>query len=197
MGPFIPQEIIGSEWNLVIAFIVGIGFGFSLEQAGFSSSQKMVGIFYGRNFVVLKVFLTAVLTAVIGLFIFDYVDLIDLQLVYINPTYLGAGIIGGMITGLGIILSGFCPGTSFAAASIGKIDAMVFIGGIFLGVLIFGEAFPLIEEFYYGSNLGKLMVFDSLGISRELFIFLLVVAGIAMFFAAGIIQKKVLGSLSK
>ena len=44
MGPLIP-EVIGDEFNLVIAFIVGIGFGFILEQARFSSTKKLVGLF--------------------------------------------------------------------------------------------------------------------------------------------------------
>ena len=41
MGPLVPQEIIGADWNLFIAFVIGIGFGFVLEQAGFSSSRKL------------------------------------------------------------------------------------------------------------------------------------------------------------
>jgi hypothetical protein len=35
MAPLIP-EIISPEYNYLIALIVGIGFGFALEQAGFS-----------------------------------------------------------------------------------------------------------------------------------------------------------------
>ena len=58
MGPLVPQEIIGADWNLFIAFVIGIGFGFVLEQAGFSSSRKLAGMFYGYDTVVLKVFFT-------------------------------------------------------------------------------------------------------------------------------------------
>jgi len=49
MGPLVP-EIISSEFNLIIAIIVGFGFGFALEQAGFSSTKKLVGLFYGYDF---------------------------------------------------------------------------------------------------------------------------------------------------
>ena len=45
MGPLIPQEVISEGWNFFIAFAVGIGFGFILEQAGFSSSRKLAGVF--------------------------------------------------------------------------------------------------------------------------------------------------------
>ena len=40
MGPLVPY-IISNEFNLVIALLVGIGFGFVLEQAGFSSTKKL------------------------------------------------------------------------------------------------------------------------------------------------------------
>ena len=44
MGPFVP-DIISNELNLVVALILGVGFGFTLEQAGFSSSRKLTGLF--------------------------------------------------------------------------------------------------------------------------------------------------------
>ena len=147
MGPLVPQEIIGADWNLFIAFVIGIGFGFVLEQAGFSSSRKLAGMFYGYDTVVLKVFFTGAITAMLGLLFFSLFGWIDLSLIYVNPTFLGSAIVGGVIMGAGFIIGGFCPGTSVCAAAIGKIDAMVFIGGIFLGIFFFAEGFPLIKDF--------------------------------------------------
>ena len=40
MGPLVPN-IISNEFNLIVALIAGIGFGFTLEQAGFSSTKKI------------------------------------------------------------------------------------------------------------------------------------------------------------
>ncbi|MCF7801658.1 MAG: YeeE/YedE family protein, partial [Candidatus Marinimicrobia bacterium] len=139
MGPLVPNEVIAGNWNFLIAFVIGIGFGFILEQAGFSSSRKLAGMFYGYDTVVLKVFFTGAITAMLGLLFFSLFGWVDLNLVYVNPTYLWSAIIGGVIMGLGFIAGGFCPGTSICAAAIGKIDAMIFIAGIFLGVFIFGE----------------------------------------------------------
>ena len=51
MGPLVPF-IISEEFSLIIAFFLGIGFGFILEQAGFSSTKKLVGLFYGYDFTV-------------------------------------------------------------------------------------------------------------------------------------------------
>ena len=35
MGPLIPNGIIGSGWDFVIAIVLGIAFGFILEASGF------------------------------------------------------------------------------------------------------------------------------------------------------------------
>jgi hypothetical protein len=46
MGPLVP-DIISNELNLVVALIIGVGFGYVLEQAWFSSSRKLTGLFDG------------------------------------------------------------------------------------------------------------------------------------------------------
>ncbi len=148
MGPLSVNELISANTNLFLAFIIGIGFGFVLEQSGFSSSRKLAGVFYGYDTVVLKVFFTAAITAMLGLLFFSLFGWIDLNLVYINPTYLTSAIIGGIIMGAGFIIGGYCPGTSFCAASIGKIDAFVFIGGLFIGILIFALGYKIWDGMY-------------------------------------------------
>ena len=136
MGPLVP-DIIGIDLNFIFALIIGILFGAILEQAGFSTSKKLVGLFYGYDFTVLRVFFTAGIVAMIGVLALTHFGLLDINLTYINPTFLWSAIIGGLIMGLGFIVGGFCPGTSVCAAAIGKIDAMIFIGGALLGVLLF------------------------------------------------------------
>ena len=91
----------------------------------------------------------------LGLLFFSLFGWVDLNLVYVNPTYLTSAIVGGIIMGAGFIIGGFCPGTSFCGASIGKIDGIVFIVGLFLGVLIFGLGYDLWDELYLAKNLGR------------------------------------------
>ncbi len=191
MGPLITQEIISSEWNLVIAFIIGIGFGFVLEQAGFSSTRKLAGVFYGYDFVVLRVFFTAAVTAMVGLLFFNYFGWIDLSLIYVNPIYLKSSIIGGVIMGLGFIIGGFCPGTSVCASAIGKIDAMFFLGGIFIGIALYGESFGWLKDLYYDKVPMEKFVYDSLGISQGTFALALIVMALGAFYVTSIIEKKV------
>ncbi|HOO83186.1 MAG TPA: YeeE/YedE thiosulfate transporter family protein [Prolixibacteraceae bacterium] len=190
MGPLVPY-IISNEFNLIIALLIGIGFGFILEQAGFSSTKKLVGLFYGYDFTVLRVFFTAGVTAMVGVLLFQHYGLIDLNLIYINPTFLRSAIVGGLVMGAGFIIGGFCPGTSVCAASIGKMDAMLFVLGSIIGVFIFAETYPLISDFYLADNMGAPTMYQMLGISMPLFAFLLTAVAIFAFIATWQIEKKV------
>jgi len=95
--------------------------------------------------------------------------------------------------GLGFVVGGFCPGTSVCAAAIGKIDAMIFVGGSFLGVFIFAEGYPLFENLYKAAPWGNVRVFDVLGMSQSLFAFLLTVVAVGAFWATTWIESKVNG----
>jgi hypothetical protein len=190
MGPLVVNEIISQNTNFFLAFLIGIGFGFVLESSGFSSSRKLAGVFYGYDTVVLKVFFTAAIVGMLGMLFMSLFNWIDLDLVYINPTYLWSTIIGGIIMGAGFITGGFCPGTSFCAASIGKIDAMFFIGGMFLGVFIFAEAYPLLEDFYMGSFRGIPTLSEALGLKDGLVVMGIIFAALGMFWVGEWAEKK-------
>jgi len=188
MGPLFTAA---DEWSYVIALILGIAFGYILESAGFSSSRKLAGVFYGYDFVVLRVFFTAAITAAIGLFYFDYLGWLDFSAIYVNNLYVGSAIVGGIIMGLGFIIGGFCPGTSACAAAIGKVDAMIFIGGVVIGAIIFDAGYPLWGEFYESGSRGKATLYEDLGISKELLLFVFILFALFAFWATALIQKKV------
>lgn len=190
MGPLVINEIISENTNLFLAFLIGIGFGFVLESSGFSSSRKLAGVFYGYDTVVLKVFFTGAITCMIGLLFFSLFGWVDLDLVYVNPTFLTSAIVGGIIMGAGFIIGGFCPGTSFCGAAIGKIDGMVFVVGLFIGVLIFGLGYDLWDKLYMAKNLGSPKVSESLGMSDGLFALILIIIALAMFTAGEWAEKK-------
>lgn len=190
MGPLIINGVITPETNLLLAFIIGIAFGLVLESSGFSSSRKLAGMFYGYDTVVMKVFFTAAITAMIGLLFFSLFGWINLDLVYINPTYIPSAIGGGVIMGAGFILGGFCPGTSFCGASIGKIDAMIFILGLFVGIFIFAEGYPLWENFYKAGFKGIPKLSDSLGLSDGVLALGVILAAVGMFYVGEWAEKK-------
>jgi hypothetical protein len=190
MGPLVPF-IISEEFSLVIAFFLGIAFGFILEQAGFSSTKKLVGLFYGYDFTVLRVFFTAGITAMAGVLLMGHYGLLDLNVIYVNPTFLNSALIGGAIMGVGFIIGGFCPGTSVCALAIGKLDALAFVIGSILGVWGFIESFPMIENLYNANNMGMVRISDYLGMSNVAFGFLLAVIAIGAFVATWFIENLV------
>ncbi len=182
MGPLFPQELITEPINLLIAVFIGFGFGYMLEAAGFTNTRKLAGVFYGYDFVVLKVFFTAVVTAAVGLFLMNYYGMIDIDLTFYPKTYWLPTLVGGLIMALGFVIGGFCPGTSFCAATTGKIDAMVFVGGVFIGIIGYGLVYtPVFAKLRASGNMGRTNFAELLGISDGLLILLLTVVAIASF----------------
>lgn len=190
MGPLVP-DLISQNLNYILALFIGIAFGAILEQAGFSSSRKLVGLFYGYDFTVLRVFFTAGIVAMVGVMALSRFGLLDMELVYINPTFLWSAIIGGVMMGLGFVIGGYCPGTSFCAVAIGKLDALALIGGAFFGVWLFGEGYTLLEGLYKAAYLGAPRVYETLGISQNLFAVLMVAMALVTFGMVSLIERKV------
>ncbi|MDP1675952.1 MAG: YeeE/YedE thiosulfate transporter family protein [Bacteroidota bacterium] len=190
MFPLVPN-LISDELNLIVALVIGIAFGFILEQAGFSSSKKLAGVFYGYDFTVLRVFFTAGVTAMSGVIILGYLGWLDIDFVYINPTFLQAAILGGVIMGFGFIIGGYCPGTSITGMAIGKIDAMFFVGGGLIGVFAYAEMYPWFEGITNASALGNIRIFNSIGISQGLFALILIAVAVGAFMMTTMIEKKV------
>lgn len=190
MGPISVLSNLPEWLNLVIAFIIGGGFGFALEQAGFSSSRKLAGMFYGYDATVLKVFFTAAIVALVGSQLLAFFGLLNLNLVYVNPYYINSTIVGGIIMGAGFIMGGFCPGTGISALSIGKIDAFVFLFGGMVGAFLFAETYPFIQPLAMGNYKGAVRIDEWLGVSPGVFTFLLIVVAVGLFWVSGWAEKK-------
>jgi uncharacterized protein len=190
MGPIAILNNLPELADLIFALFIGIGFGFALEQAGFSSSRKLAGMFYGYDTTVLKVFFMAAIVALTGAQLLNFFGLLDLTLVYVNEYYVNAAIIGGIIMGAGFIMGGFCPGTGVCAASIGKIDAMFYLLGGLTGAFLFAESYSLIQDVAVKNYKGPVKINEILGVSPGLFTLLLIIAAVCMFWLAEIAEKK-------
>lgn len=189
-APFFKYGLFGDEASLVAAFAIGIGFGFFLERAGFGSARKLTAQFYFKDLAVFKVMFTAIVTAMLGLFYLGWTGLVDLSLVYVSPTYLVPQIVGGLILGIGFIVGGYCPGTSMVALATGKIDALLFVLGVLVGVFAFGEADPMISGFASSTALGELTLPQLLGVRYGVVVFLVVLLALAGFKGAGVLERR-------
>ena len=158
MHPLAPMAKV-FEWApstiALVAALLGIGFGFFLEKAGFGSAKTLAGQWYGYNFAVLRVMFTAIVVAMLGLFGLSALGVVDFELVYVNDTFLLPQLVGGLIFGFGFVIGQYCPGTAIVACATGKYDAMTFLGGFFVGVALFALGFPLLERFYGMSSMGR------------------------------------------
>ena len=190
-APLEQMGFFGETTGFVIAFLIGIGFGFSLERAGFGNANKLAAQFYFRDMTVFKVMFTAIITAMIGIYLFNAFGWLDLDLIYINPTYLWPQIVGGLILGFGFIIGGYCPGTSVVASATGRLDGILFLLGVVFGIAVFAAVFPLFESFFYSGHLGDTFTLDDwLGIRPGIIVFAIVLIAVAAFWGAGKVEAK-------
>ncbi len=134
--------------DLAIALLLGVGFGFALERAGFGSARKLTAVFYLYDMAVVKVMFTAIVTAMVGLFALSAIGALDLAELYLEPTNFVAQIGGGLLFGAGFMIGGYCPGTAMAAIATGRKDGLAFAAGMLAGVLAYAEFTPQLDAWY-------------------------------------------------
>ena len=91
--------------NYLIAGVLGVFFGFSLNKAGLTQYNKIVGVFRFTDLAVLKFMMTALVVALIGLYGLRGLGLIVFPAV--PATYIAGNVIGGLIFGIGMALTGY------------------------------------------------------------------------------------------
>ena len=172
-----------------IALLVGIGFGFAIERAGFSSSRRLAGVFYFTDMAVVKVMFSGLLTAMLGLSYLIAFDWIHLDRIFLMPTIYGAQIVGGLLFGVGFVMGAWCPGTAAAGLAAGRLDALVFLVGAMGGSILFNEIFPWIRSLYTAGDHGVQMAYANVGMSRNGFILWFTLTAVAAFWLAEWAEK--------
>lgn len=107
MAPFDLVEVFGKSFGYIVPLLIGMGFGSVLEMSGFGDSRKMAAQFYFKDMTVLKVMFTAIVVAMLLIFFSAAVEILDFRNIWVNPTYLWPGIVGGLIMGAGFIIGGY------------------------------------------------------------------------------------------
>ena len=180
------------EFGLVAAVLLGFAFGFVLERAGFGRSTKLAAQFYLHDMTVFKVMFGAIVTAMLGLVVLSGLGLADFQQIAesaASTTYLWPMLVGGLLLGVGFIVSGYCPGTSLVATASGNLDGLFTIVGVGLGSLLFSELYPLVQEFYVSGDQGQLFLYELLGIPPALLAMGVVVMAVGCFVGAEAVEK--------
>ena len=188
-----------NPWTYVVFGLIGFAFGFTLEMSGFGNSRKLAAQFYFTEMTVLKVMFTAIVVAMVLNFGASALGILDFGQVWVNTTYLSSGIVGGLIMGVGFIVGGFCPTTSLASASTGKIDGIFFIAGGFIGAFLFGETEKFFDNWYnFSGYFGRLTLDQVFNIPVGVVVLLVVLMALFMFWGSEQLERTIGGrDLSK
>ena len=86
--------------------------------------------------------MTAIVVGMVGVFTLHHFAKVNLHL---QPTRIGAQIIGGLLFGAGFALIAYCPGTGAAALGQGSWDVLFGMAGLIAGSYLFAETVRLAE----------------------------------------------------
>jgi len=179
IAPLAKTGFIDPEINLAFAALIGFGFGFFLERAGFGSAKKLTDQWFGSDWSVFRVMFTGIVVAMLGILTLDEMGIMPFENLYLNQTFLAPQALGGILMGVGFVIGGYCPGTSFVGLASGKLDAIFYIFGLSLGVIVFAEVWDFIAPFLQIGAMGRVTLFGFFGTSPW------VIAGIVVMIAIG------------
>ena len=124
--------------------LFGTLFGFILSRAGATTQNNYAELFLFSNLQLLWVILSAVATALVGLYLFKHLNVTrfasDESLDYSTKPYRKSLVSGALLFGMGWGIVGACPGTAPVMIGEGKLMAVFVVLGIALGTLLYGFA---------------------------------------------------------
>jgi hypothetical protein len=162
-----PQGAIGGA-KLVTAVLFGLAFGFLLQKGGVGKYNVLLGQLLLQDFTVAKIMLTAITVGMVGVFTLHHFAKANL---HIQPTRIGAHIVGGLLFGAGFALIAYCPGTGAVALGQGSWDVLFGMAGLIAGSYLYAEMSGWLKEtIEKWGNRGKVLLPDLLHIPRGIFV---------------------------
>ncbi|MFO7859961.1 MAG: YeeE/YedE thiosulfate transporter family protein [Desulfosalsimonas sp.] len=144
-----------------LGLLSGIAFGFVIQRVGATNPEKMARAHLMIEGGIPRFMLLAVLLSAIGLL---GLDASGVGRTLIIPTSLVATGIAGLLFGIGWGLCGYCPGTTWAAAGEGRMDAVFALLGGLAGTALFAQVHEiLIPLLHAPTNLGQITLADWFG----------------------------------
>ena len=163
MYPLFTTGTIDSNSNLLYALAIGALFGIVLERTGFGSSKHIAPIFYFRNLKVSQTIVSAIITCSTLIVIASYNGWVDYNQIFIPDTYVWSYLVGGVLFGVAMVMSGWCPGTAIVGFASGKIDAFVFMIGLLSGMYFYFDIYDQISDFANSGYVGRYTIDKLIG----------------------------------
>lgn len=165
------------------ALALGFAFGWLLQKGRLSRYATIVGVYRFTDLTVLKFLLSAL---VVGALATRALDALGFAApLPIPPTYLAGNLVGGLLFGVGMAISGFCPGTIVAGAAEGSLDYLIPGGlGLLTGALAYGALYPsFFPALSRLANLGPIAFAGALGVDPWLLVLILAELAGLLFYA--------------
>lgn len=147
--------------NIWLGLFSGIAFGFVIQRVGATNADKMARAHLMLEPEIPQFMLLAVAFAALGLF---GLQATGVARTVILPTSIVATGVAAIIFGIGWGLAGYCPGTCWAAAGEGRMDAIYALLGGLAGTAVFAQFHEvLIPALYLPTSLGPITLTDWFG----------------------------------
>jgi len=148
---------------LPLGLLFGFAFGWLLQRGRVANANVIINQFRLRDFTVIKVMLTAIVVGGIGVLLLHQGGH---AAYHIKPAnLLGVGL-GALLFGIGMAVSGYCPGTGLAAMGSGSIHAVFTVLGMVLGAILYAFSFDWIKAHILSvAALGPLRLPEATGVS--------------------------------
>lgn len=125
---------------MLAPLLIGFAFGWVLQRCGLSRYDRIANVFRLRDLTVIRFLLTALVTGAVAMALLEgHAPGVSVP---IPATHAVGNLLGGAVFGIGMALSGFCPGTIAAGAGEGRLDNLVPGAlGLLGGAVLFGLSY--------------------------------------------------------
>ncbi len=137
--------------GVVIGLLMGVVFGFAFEKSRMMEPGSLIGQFQFRRFIMMKMLFAAVASSLVVLAVLHGSGLVSLS---VKPALVGNMVVGGLLLGVGIVMTGACPGTAAAQIGAGYKDAWATVFGGLIGAAIYGYNQTAIDKALDWSGIG-------------------------------------------
>ncbi|HEY7867894.1 MAG TPA: YeeE/YedE family protein [Methylomirabilota bacterium] len=126
-------------WTLALsALATGGVFGYVLQRGGFCLTRALSNAVLMRDGNILRAYLLALLVAMVGVQVIETLGLVDIPL---RPLRWLSNVVGGLLFGVGMVLSGGCSGSTWYRVGEGAVGACVVLLGFAIGATTAGLGF--------------------------------------------------------
>ncbi len=166
--------------SLMLALGLGFAFGWLLHRGRVTNHDVVSDQFRLRDFTVLKIMLTAIVTGGIGVLVLIHLG--EARYYIKDANMLGVAV-GAVLFGAGLAIYGYCPGTGLAAIATGSVHALAGAFGMLAGAIVYALTFDWVRTHILTIwAMGKVRLSDVTGVPDLVWLIALTIGALALFY---------------